>query len=70
MKIYWGFLLSRIGPLFLYIIKHSSNVSLIRGRFRNPATFQMKYFATENIGFQQLTVVWKSSIIDQVGFLY
>ena len=51
-------LLSRLAPLnnSLYIVKDSSNVSLIRDRFRTPNTFQTK-FATKGIGFQQLTVV-------------
>ena len=67
--VYWrSVLLSRSAPLLLYIIKHTSNASLIRVRCRTPATFQMKWFATKDIGFQQLTVVWKSSILDLVKY--
>ena len=62
-------LLFTLAPLLLYIIKHSSNVSLIRGRFRNPATFQTKCFMTKDTIFQQLIVVWKSSILDLEDFL-
>ena len=39
----------------IYIIKHSSNVSLIRCKYRNPVTFQTRCLATDDIGFLQLT---------------
>ena len=56
--VYWrSVLLFRLAPLLLYIVKHSSNVSIIRGRFRNSATFQTKCLAAKDIGFQQWTVV-------------
>ena len=59
-----------LAPLLLYIIKHFNIVSLFRGRFKNPATFQTKCLAEKDIYFQQLTVARKSLILDLVGFLY
>ena len=67
--VYWRLgLLFILVPLLLYVIKHSSNVGLIRGWVRNLATFQMKFHETKEIGFQPLPVAWKSSILDLVGF--
>ena len=62
-------LLSRLAPLLLYIIMNSGNASFIRGNLRNP-TFQAKCLEAKDIGFQKKTVVWKSSILDLVEFLY
>ena len=45
-------LLSRLAHLLQYIISNSSNVSLIRGKYMNPATFQTKSPVTKDIGFQ------------------
>ena len=65
--VYWRSVLrSKLAALLLHIIR-DSNVSLIRGLFRNPATFKMKYLVRKDIGFQKLTIVWKSYIIDLVG---
>ena len=67
--IYWRtVLLFTLAPWLLYIIKHSSNVSLMRARFRYPATFQTKCLVTKGIIFQQLIVAWKSSILDLEDF--
>ena len=51
----------RLTLLLLYIIKHSSNLILVRGWCKSTVTFQTKNLAMNDIGFQQLTVVWKSS---------
>ena len=50
-------LVSRLAPILLHIIKHSSNVSFIRDRYRNPAIFQMECLVMKDIGFQHLTIV-------------
>ena len=69
--IYWRLdLLFTLAPSMLYIIKRSSNLGFIRGRFRNPATFQTKFHMTKKMGFEQLPVVWKSSTVDMIVFLY
>ena len=67
--IYWGtVLLFTLALLLPYIINHSSNVNLIKGRFRNSVTFQTKCLAAKGIAFQQLIVVWNSSILDLEDF--
>ena len=51
MLVYWRTVLfSQLAPLLLYItIKDSSNVSLIRSRFRNPATVPQYIYIYINI---------------------
>ena len=69
--VFWrSIMLPRLAYLLLHIIKHNGNVSLIQSRYRNPVTFQTKCLATKDVSFQHLTVVWKSSILDLVGFLH
>ena len=55
-------LLSRLAPLVLYVIEHSGNVTLIRGKFKN-SSFQTKSLVAIDIRLQQLTVVRKSPIL-------
>ena len=48
--VYWkSVLLSRVATLLLNIIKVSGNLSLIRGRFRNPATFHYRCFVIKDL---------------------
>ena len=53
----------------LYINKHSSSVVLSETNLATLPHFRWN-FLTKEIGFKQLPVVWKGSLLDLVEFLY